>query len=215
MAVLYSKVDWIYLKTEKAKAWCFNYTTHLRIKSQYYAAEQELNSIKETLHSALKAHGGEVDIKTTGAYRHVLTFHEIVFEIKSAGAFEPALGEDNRFPLDVSLEIQMATPYRKAINFFDTVISPLLEKIDKNVSDERRIYTMEVDFKGKDNPFFGLYVKRLSPSETFRWNYERNLRTSGGLIQISRGKIFIRSNSLTQFGNQSRNYFSLSGSFPS
>jgi hypothetical protein len=211
VAVLINRVEWIYLKTEKSKAWLSNSTTHLQIQSAYTATVDEIEIFKKQMIAFLSKEG-KLDFKPSTDHHSVFSFHEILIELKSSSSFDPVNATDNN-SIDAVLNINMAVPYRRATKLFDSIITPLLESLNNTVKNEKRNYTLEVDFLKRSNPFFGLYVKRLATSGHFRWEYSKQFRNNDGLVQITKDKIFIRTQSLSKFGNQARNYFSLSGSF--
>jgi len=87
-------------------------------------------------------------------------------------------------------------------------ISPVLEAIENKIVTKEKIYWLNVYF-GRINPYFGLYMRRLHQKDIFEMNIRLRGSDSEGL-DISKQKIKITTETLTQLGNSVSKYLTLS-----
>lgn len=103
---------------------------------------------------------------------------------------------------------KLPVSFRGAQRVLNTRIVPILEAIEKNLVTISKQYWLSVFF-GNINPFYGLYMRRMKQNDITEFNIRAKLRDREE-IAISKDKIEIRAESLSQLANEGHKYLTLS-----
>jgi hypothetical protein len=109
-------------------------------------------------------------------------------------------GED-----DVEVHIlDMQVTLQKTEDVLAKVIGPILDCIESVFKPERKRYFFTVQFDGKRNPYFGLYLQRLANVEVL--NFDVTFNVENGQIELHQDQLTIKANSFGELFQLSRKY---------
>lgn len=151
----------------------------------------------DTIESCFRELDREIRIISLSSTRKIIKYKSITFEVvidESEGII--------RFNID-----EMVLSYRSSILFIDQKVSRLFELIQRKLSAEDVSYDLILDI-GKNNPYFGLFVKRLNLKHVQSFNVAFKLENDK--VRVSKKQIEINTDSLTQLKILSRQYLLLS-----
>ena len=117
----------------------------------------------------------------------------------------------------VHIEIlEYHAPYLNTSTVIDETIVPLFENVSKTLGVlKNEVYSLEVFFDNKKNPFLGMYAKeaKLHDLTTFQCvlkpKYDGS--TTNGMVQIDKERVEVITPTISMFSNLVRRYLSVSG----
>ena len=120
--------------------------------------------------------------------------------------------EDGNIGTFINVDLtDMNVSYRYTKEMLARKIAPLLEKLSIVVRNETIKYTFRIKYDGK-NPFFGLYIKRLSPNEiaSFKCELFEVIGNEKDFISIQKETTTIITSSVFSLLTLSQKYLSYS-----
>lgn len=144
------------------------------------------------------------------------TQNDYKFSIGKWLDFEIVLSKEHGLPEEIvsnisSLNINLfhkTITFRKTMNVLKKELCPIVDILDKNIKYSKKLYTLNVEFQ-KPNPYFGLFVKRLSLDEVSDFDISINLNNSGN-VTVTKEKVIINTDTFHSLLNISNEYLTLS-----
>lgn len=96
----------------------------------------------------------------------------------------------------------------KTVDTLETVIDPLLTSIETILKPQSKKYFFTVHFDGENNPYYGLYLRRLSGRQVTSFNVTFNVQH--GRVELYKGHVTIISQTFGQMLQLSKKYVLLS-----
>jgi len=200
--LIYNHVEKVYLFVQKVK---FNITNPDTLWN-FVADFEHLN--KEDLFEVKKVFTEHKDLKM------VREINNSAFEIAFKNGIRVQIvatnsSEINLFNLHIEFQDLQVT-FRKSLDVIDNTISTMMEDIISIISTKVNAqyhYVISFDNKRDINPFYGLYISRVSKSDLNTFNIVFSKDESS--VKVSKKRITLSANSITKVNQLTKKYLLL------
>ena len=112
-------------------------------------------------------------------------------------------------PEEIELQIlDMSVSYQKAVYTLNRIIDPLLTEISGILRPKSIRYYFQIEFDGARNPYYGLYIQRLSGRDVTHMEIIFNIYESE--IELHKNSLTIKARSFGELMDLSKQYLLLS-----
>jgi hypothetical protein len=209
--MLYDTWDRFNLTINRVKARLFNVATTWEISAEYSVNSIDNEYILDGITQSIKAVFPSIKFKENSRYQKTIQINDFTFFIReSLDSSSSLLGNEDS--VSIHIEIAKVTiPFRQTEDVLDRDILPIFNLVEKSLLPQTSKYILDINY-GKNNPFYGLYVKRLPIDKIMKFSCEISEDIAGNKTYITIGakKVTIISNNSNNLSFVSRKYLLMS-----
>jgi hypothetical protein len=198
--IAYERFERFYMLIQHVRYWLFNEETHWDISAEYITDLSSCPELLTSIEQAFIADYPRVKVKRITPDSLDLRVGPINLELRLH------VDSNGTSKLRVDL-LDMLLSYRGTMRMLDQELMPMLQLIEKQARSGGYRYWLAVKFLSS-NPYYGLYLKRLSADRIIRMNAE--IKDRQGVIQVTQERIRISADCLTSLRRLSLSYLTLS-----
>jgi hypothetical protein len=202
--MLYDSWDRFYFVVNRIKANILNTATTWEISAEYSLVRSGL--LDGITASIKKAFPSLKFRENTNSHKIIHTDKLTLFLKESSEADADFVGEGG-ITSSIIETGKVTIPYRQIENMLEREIIPLFNKIEHEIIPEHCKYTLRINYD-ENNPFFGLYVRRLPAGaiSSFKCDIMEKLAGESIFITIEAKKVIIIASSASDLSSVSRKY---------
>lgn len=181
--------DRVFFATKRAMAYLANVTTLWAFRASY--TFQDAADVRRMADVAIDRALATRDVVLIdrNEERAILSVLSVTVILRIADTSNDSLF--GRECVELVFDIPSAhTPYRNLRRVFEGRLEPLLEEVRRSAQPAEERYELSFGFPEGQNPFFGMFVRRLQQHGAFRWTYMRRTPADGS-FEVTRNTVNI------------------------
>ena len=211
LRTFYENSDWCYFWVNRAMMWILNLDVHWDLEAEWSEYDglapvlgQIVEDVRDTVPQAVLRQDdiGQKILECPGSGYTILV-------VEQADAFADVVASDGQNVVRLRVS-EMIVPFRFADKLIDRELLPMLSAIQRHLAAHQEKYSIKVTFFG-DNPYFGLYLRRLRLREILHFSCEFvDKKAPGNVVSVKPDSVTIASRDLVSIGALAKKYLALS-----
>jgi len=206
--MLYDSSDRFYLLVNRVRAALLNTATTWELTAEYaVSAAGRLDEITDSIKKSFP----NLQVWQNESLRKVIRTDKLTLRLRESPETDSVLiGLDSSRAVVIDTG-GMTIPYRQVESTLEREIIPLLTKVERTLAASRGKYTLRINYDG-NNPFFGMYVRRLPAGAlaNFKCEIVEAFADESAYVTIEAKRAIIVASSPSNMSATSRKYLLLS-----